>query len=282
MTINDVVKYINENLMDELRLANIAKLAGYSSGHLSELFKKHTGKSIMFYIRDRRMEAALSEMRKGRRILDIACDYGFETQAGFYKAFNTIIGCAPSEYKSHELRGKYRKNIYSTEHAYIGDDFMKNVVIRPVKQNDAKELWENIFSRNTPAEVEERIAGNLERMKNGEYIHYVAEVEGAVIGNMLFIRDAHPLGRHKCTIGDVVVNPAFQRRGIAKRLLEKCKEHARKLGLKLITVNVRGGTIAEEVYKKLGFVEAGRIPEGIIETWGSNDAFDEVVLYQKV
>lgn len=282
MTINEVVRYINEHLTDELRLVDIAKLAGYSSWHLYDLFKECTGKPIMNYIREQRIRNASSEMANGRRLFDIALDYGFETQAGFYKAFNTIIGCPPSEYKSHELRSKCHQNTDLINNIYIGDDFMENVVIRVVKQSDAKDLWENIFSRNTPAEVEERIVGNLERMKTGEYIHFVAEVDGVVIGNMLFERDAHPLGRHKCSLFDVVVNPAFQRMGIAKRLFEKCKEHAKELGLKLITVHARGGTAAEEVYKRLGFIEAGRIPGGIIETWGSNDTFDDVFLYYKI
>lgn len=282
MTISEVVEYINEHLTDELRIVDIAKLAGYSSWHMYELFKKYTGKPIMTYIREQRIRNASLEMTEGRRLFDIAMDYGFETQAGFYKAFSAIIGCPPSEYENHELRSKRHENTELINNIHIGDDFMENVVIRTVKQSDSKDLWENIFSRNTPAEVEERIAGNIEKMKTGEYIHFVAEVDGVVIGNMLLSRETHPLGRHKCLLGDVVVNPTFQRMGIAKKLFEKCKESAKALGLKLITVNVRGGTAAEEVYKKLGFIEAGRIPGGIVESWGNNDTFDDIFLYQTI
>jgi AraC-like DNA-binding protein/predicted N-acetyltransferase YhbS len=279
VTINEVVFYIDEHLTDDLRLVDIAKLAGYSPWHLYELFKILTGKPIMSYIRERKIRCASQETVSGRRLYDIAMDYGFETQAGFYKAFNSVIGCPPSEYKSHELRGVHRQNTELINNINMGVDFMENVIIREVRQTDAKDLWENIFSRNTPQEVEERIAGNLVKMKSGDYIHFVAEVDGVVIGNMSFNKETHPLYAHKCFLGDVVVNPAFQRMGIAKKLFESCKKQAVQQGLKLITVTTRGGTDVEEVYKKLGFIEAGRIPNGIIETWGDKNLFDEVFFY---
>ncbi|MFT3951621.1 MAG: GNAT family N-acetyltransferase [Oscillospiraceae bacterium] len=282
MTVSEVVAYINAHLTDELQLVDTAKLAGYSPWHLCEQFKKSTGKSIMTYIREKRIQNALSEIMSDRRLFDIALEYGFETQAGFYKAFHAIVGCSPLAYKNHELRGKRRENTDLVNHIIIGGDFMEHVIIRTLKQTDAKDLWENIFSRNTPAEVEARIANNLEQMKKGEQVCYVAEADGVVIGNISLIRESHALYRHRCSLDDVVVNPAFQGMGIARELFETCKKYALGMGLKLITINVRGGTTAEEVYKHLGFIEAGRIPNGIVETWGSNLTYDDVFLYQNI
>lgn len=282
MTINEAVQYIDENLTEDLRLVDIAKMVGYSPWHLYELFKKHTGKPIMTYIREARIKKAASEMVSGRRLFDIAVDYGFDTQAGFYKAFDTVIGCSPSDYASHELRGIRHENTELINNIRIGDDFLKNIIIREVKQTDAKDLWENIFSRNTPEEVEERIANNIIKMKSGSCIQFVAEVDGVVIGNMKLDKEEFALHEHRCSLGDVVVNPAFQGMGIARKLLEGCKQQAKSWGLKLLTVHVRGGTPAEEVYKKLGFIEAGRIPKGIIEPWNDNNTFDDVFMYQEI
>lgn len=191
--INEAVQYIDENLTEDLRLVDIAKMVGYSPRHLHELFKKQTGKPIMTYIREARIKKAASEMTSGKRLYDIAVDYGFDTQAGFYKAFDAIIGCSPSDYASHEIRGIRHQNIELVNNIIIGDDFMENVIIRKVRQSDAKDLWENIFSRNTPAEVEERIASNIENMKTGDYVNMVAEFDGVVVGNMLLQRETHPL-----------------------------------------------------------------------------------------
>lgn len=277
-----MVLYINEHLMDNLRLIDIARVAGYSPWHLCELFKNHTGKPIMKYIREEKIKSASKETTSNRRLYDIAMDYGFETQAGFYKAFNAVIGCTPLEYKNHELRGINNKNIELINKIILGADIMENVIIREVKQTDAKDLWENIYSRNTPEEVEERVANSIRKMQSGEGIHLVAEVDGVVIGNMLLKRETHPLYAHKCSLDDVVVNPAFQGMGIAKSLFNECKNVAVRKGLKLVTVSCRGGTPAEEVYKKLGFIEAGRIPNGIIESWGDMNTFDEIYFYQEL
>lgn len=77
MTISEVVRYVEENLTEDLRLVDIAKMVGYSPWHLYDLFKKQTGKPIMTYIRELRIKKAASEMTSGRRLFDIAVEYGF-------------------------------------------------------------------------------------------------------------------------------------------------------------------------------------------------------------
>ena len=42
----------------------------------------------------------------------------------------------------------------------------------------------------------------------------------------------------------------------------------------------RADTPAEQVYPRLGFVEYGRLPRGIKESWGDQRVFDMVYLYQ--
>ncbi|MHB9133686.1 MAG: GNAT family N-acetyltransferase [Armatimonadota bacterium] len=102
------------------------------------------------------------------------------------------------------------------------------------------------------------------------------EVDGHVIGVTYLAFDEHPLRAHICTLLDLVVNPGFQRMGIARRLPEACKTRATDKGKGMICVSTRGGTTAETVYRKLGFIEYGRLPNGII---GELDAYDEVMFY---
>jgi hypothetical protein len=63
------------------------------------------------------------------------------------------------------------------------------------------------------------------------------------------------------------------------RVINEAKKQATEMGLKLVTISMRGGEPAEEVYRKLGFIEYGRLPDGIIEPWNDNKAFNEVFLY---
>ena len=156
------------------------------------------------------------------------------------------------------------------------------LVIRVVQEADAGDLWENIYSQNTPNEVKDRIASYLQAYAEEKAVPLVAEVEGHVIGVNYMTFDEHALRAHICTLWDVVVNPAFHRMGIARRLIEECKTRAVEKGKCMICTSCRGGTTAETVYGKLGFTECGRLPNGLIEPWGEHDAYDEVFLYMQL
>jgi tetratricopeptide (TPR) repeat protein len=71
----------------------------------------------MEYIRRKKIYAAALELTSGRNIYDIALDYGYETSTGFYKAFQSVFGCSPSDYKNNILRSSIMdtKNIKSAE-----------------------------------------------------------------------------------------------------------------------------------------------------------------------
>ena len=55
------------------------------------------------------------------------------------------------------------------------------VIIRLVRQDDAAQLRENIYSANTLAEVEERVTSKIEAYDRRTRVHLVAEVGGAVV-----------------------------------------------------------------------------------------------------
>lgn len=281
MTIYDILLYIEDNLKTDIRLVDIANKAGYSPRHIYDILEEYTQKPIMSYVRERKMLVASKELLQGRRLFDVALDYGFETQAGFYKAFDSIIGCSPSVYKHHKMREIELQNISNLNNIIKGVNFMENLAIREVVQSDAKNLWENIYSRNTPSEVEERIAGNILEMKAGNKVHLVAVIDENIVGSMLLVMEKHPLFSHRCSINDAVVNPAFQKMGIARKLFNQCICRAKKWGINLITVTCRSGE-TELFYKKLGFEECGRIPNGIVETWGDKNIYDEVLFCRNI
>jgi hypothetical protein len=54
------------------------------------------------------------------------------------------------------------------------------------------------------------------------------------------------------------------------------------MGVEILEIGVRGGTPAEEVYRRLGFAEYARLPGGIKEPWDGGGVFDEVLLYLPV
>lgn len=87
--------YIETHLKEELSVESISAWAGYSPWYFSRCFKDKMGVSLMEYVKQRRLFAAAGEIHKGKRIIDAALDYGWETHGGFTKAFLGQFGYSP-------------------------------------------------------------------------------------------------------------------------------------------------------------------------------------------
>ena len=154
-----------------------------------------------------------------------------------------------------------------------------SVMIRPVRREDAADLQANCFSGNTLEEVRQQIESFLDDPARGHALRLVAEVGGTVVGSADLVREAHRLKRHRAEWAGVVVCGPYQGRGIARALLRETLSQAASWGIELLTVGVRGGTPAEEVYRRLGFREYSRLPGGLKEVCdGRLLAYDEVML----
>ncbi len=240
---------------------------------------------VMEYVRVQRLRCAVGELAQGRKLYDIALDYGFETQAGFYKAFQRHFGCSPTQYRSHKLQeiNHQLSPVLLDVARERGANMQDRVIIRLVRETDAEDLWENVFSRNTLKEVKERIARYLQVYEAEKAVSLVAEVDGHVIGEIYLVFNEHPLRSHICNISDNVVYPAFHHMGIERRLLEECKTRAVEQGKSIMVMQERGGT-AEETFDRdeLGWIEYGRLPNGLIEQppfWEQERVYDEVLFY---
>lgn len=102
-----VKNYISKNYMDELRLPELASLAGMSSSAFSRFFKLHTGRNISEYIIDLRLGyAARMLVDTAKSISEIGFDCGFNNISNFNRIFKKKKGCSPSEFREsyHKTR----------------------------------------------------------------------------------------------------------------------------------------------------------------------------------
>jgi len=95
-TLQAVLNYIEDHLADEINLAAIAEKAGYSAHHFSRIFIEAIGITVMSYVTWRKLQHALYELTRGKKVIDVAMAYGFETHGGFTKAFIHWFGFPPS------------------------------------------------------------------------------------------------------------------------------------------------------------------------------------------
>jgi len=98
--IENVLKYIEANLKNELNLSDLAKTACYSEYHFLRIFKYAANLTPADYIRKRRLSEIVREVDKsGRPISEIAFEYGFNSKENFTRAFKTEHNILPTEYR---------------------------------------------------------------------------------------------------------------------------------------------------------------------------------------
>ena len=118
--IQESIDYIEDNLKCEISAQELSERAGFSLFHYYRLFQTAVGLPVMQYILRRKLLSAIYEISCGSKMIDVELRYGFETHAGFYKAFVREIGCTPAQYlKQYKAKKPYRINIFKEEHIMV-------------------------------------------------------------------------------------------------------------------------------------------------------------------
>ena len=117
--ISMIAVFIDEHIKEELTVLQLSARAGYSPGYFTRCFKRKFGISPMEYVKQRRLLEAAKEIAKGRRILDAAVDYGWETHSGFTKSFTSVFGYSPVLLRAIYVRDASVKGEKQQMEAYI-------------------------------------------------------------------------------------------------------------------------------------------------------------------
>lgn len=95
-------RYIQHHLSDDLRVADLARLACLSEAHFSARFRAQTGLSPWQYVRRERLSAARQLLLQSRLPLtDIALQTGFANQSALSHAFRRRYGIAPRHFREN-------------------------------------------------------------------------------------------------------------------------------------------------------------------------------------
>ena len=95
--VQNAVRYIEDNITDELDYDQIAKQAHVSSFHFQRAFGILCGITLGEYIRYRKLTLAGMELSSGgAKVIDVAVKYGYASPDSFAKAFSRFHGILPS------------------------------------------------------------------------------------------------------------------------------------------------------------------------------------------
>jgi acetyltransferase len=103
--------------------------------------------------------------------------------------------------------------------------------------------------------------GAIAQVEAGTRLLLVARAEdGTVVGSAQLSLATPPAANHRAEVQKVCVLRSARGQGIAKHLMLAIEEAARAAGRTLLVLDTRKGGMAEGLYHKLGYIEAGVIP----------------------
>lgn len=99
------LEYIDINLNQEIITDELIRASGWSKFHFIREFAKEVGKTPYQYVFDKKMELAMSKLKKtNQSIKEISEDLGYNSNSSFSSAFAKHSGMSPLNYrKKHSL-----------------------------------------------------------------------------------------------------------------------------------------------------------------------------------
>lgn len=179
-----IIDYIEEHLKEELTAQELAQKIGYSTFHFYKLFYQYAGSPVMDYILKRRLQHAIFEISQGKKIIQAALEYGFETHSGFTKAFKKCFGSPPRLYSMHCPPSlPLKPNLASLHEKNVGGVLLQPKILETKTISAIGYLYhftdhEAVYTRDAPAfwswdwndgQIETNLYQALAPISHGEY-----------------------------------------------------------------------------------------------------------------
>lgn len=99
------IRYINENVSQELDIQHICDAVSISKYHFCRQFKEHTGLTVMQYILKTRIVLAREELKKTNLpVSEISEKFGFSSVSYFCRVFREEENCSPLQYRKQNSK----------------------------------------------------------------------------------------------------------------------------------------------------------------------------------
>lgn len=139
-----VIDYIERDIR-HVSLDEISKIVGIPIGLYQRIFAYVCGISIAEYVKLRRLTLAALDLKQGgKKVIDVALDYGYGSHASFTRAFKEQIGIPPSLVDKNSNLNLYRRFSFqdNNETYYVvkGRRIMAELIKIEYEQHGGKKL----------------------------------------------------------------------------------------------------------------------------------------------
>lgn len=129
----------------------------------------------------------------------------------------------------------------------------------PLSDEDSLDYWQGVLSQGVRL--------------------WAARYNSEIVGTVQLHLSIKQNGAHRAEIAKLMVHPHSRRLGIARRLMAVAEQAAIQANRSLVVLDTRAGDPSNILYRSLGFVEAGRIPQYARSADGH---LNETVFYYKL
>lgn len=144
LAVERMQEYIDNNICDEITLADLSKVSNFSPWYSIRLFKEYVGLTPAEYIRKLRLSKSALLLRDTKtKIIDVAFSLGFKSVDGYTRAFYKEFHCTPKNYSKHpiplklyvsyKIKYKYLKEVKKMSHS-------NNIFIKEIEKPERKVL----------------------------------------------------------------------------------------------------------------------------------------------
>lgn len=105
---NELIKYIEENLCEEIDYKKLSRILGVNEYTMHRIFLFVTNYTVAEYIRKRRLTMSGIDLLEGKeKIIDIAIKYNYESSQAYSRAFKSMMGFLPSDINNNKNNIKF-------------------------------------------------------------------------------------------------------------------------------------------------------------------------------
>lgn len=181
--VQKALDYIETHLDADISLARVAREAAISQWHFARIFKALTNETLKSYIRSRRLSNALDKLlTTDERIIEIAMDTGFASQASFSRAFKKTFNLSP-----HAARKLGKRNM-AVQKIQFDTEYLRhihqNISLTPEIYSVPKRQFIGMKTEFFSVDSEKNnIAEKLPPLWQ-EFLAHINKIEHIIVGNM--------------------------------------------------------------------------------------------------
>lgn len=133
------IDYIERNLHKNITLTQISNKIGISKFYFHRLFKNMFNLSVTEYIRKRRLSIAAEKLLTSNyRVIDVAFDAKYNSQAAFSRSFKKAFGINPTELNNYSTEIDFFQKVDIENYAYRDFNIEQNIEIEIIELNEIK------------------------------------------------------------------------------------------------------------------------------------------------